>query len=487
MKKHTRYFLFVALCVLFCNPIAITSQTLEASVDSTHAIRNDTLIPENAIAYYRLDPSKFEQSPFAMLPFALQMAEHMGFVDPEFHPIFDGILSLSTVGTVPHTLCILAFDADISPAFKVTDLSALLILETAENHRSFLNTLTTVLDHYGNIETRTQTQFMLNGTPAVRFTSDDWEDWQTVEWASFPDFFVVGLGHNSLKRWVDAQNSTQIKDQTHLTLHRDTVTTSRGQENPLIAEVWLNLDQLHMVMPEVLAQGKARDLLTTWKLDNARSWMLHIRQASEFLLADITWQRRSELPQTIAHRTLTLDHWPKNLTLPKPPGDYVIVIPIDFAAAMDRIIDGYRDTLNPDRIKTFDQDLIAYQQKYDRIYRLLWKSLHPYLIVSNHPAPPVPIPGATSIYFELNERRPSIRRMKTRVDAILSSFMTGDNPETLGDSIVRYDQTNDLYYLQLEKSGTLRTPAWGWVKPRYLVGGWGPPVVLTNRKWLEEK
>lgn len=452
-------------------------------------------IPPDAVAFYRFDPSRFDTKTAAFLPLALKLAEQAGLVNPDFHPIFDGILGASVAGAVPHTMCLLDLDAEHDEAakngFRVTALQAVLVLESTRDHRSFLSTLGTILSHYkgeapadgdesagqGDAQGPTQELFDLpGGRRAARFRQPQWAAWQTVEWASLPDSFVVGLGHGSLERWVTSQGAAAPHDL--LTLHR--ASGAQRAAGPPFLEMWIDLDALRTKMPEVLAQGRPRRMLTTWRLDNARNWMFHGRWANELLVADVTWQRRSDPLDAVASRSLTLDRWPRDLTLPKPEGKYCVVIPIDLAGSFDRVLSAYRDTLREDKLPAFDARVREYRARERQTYAALWSAFVPYVVLSNDPPPAVPVPGATTVYFELKDARQAAATQR-RLESLLEQFITSNDPQRLGESVVRKESDGNYYWLQLEASGTLRVPSWGWAGP-YLIGGWGPSVIEHNRK-----
>lgn len=452
-------------------------------------------IPPDAPAFYRFDPSRFDAKTAAFLPLALRLAEQAGLVNEEFHPIFDAVLAASVAGAVPHTLCLLDLDAvhdeQAKNGFRITALQAVLVLESARGHRAFLSTLGTILSHYrgegaapaeGGGEDRGadapgQELFDLpGGRRAARFRRPQWAAWQTVEWASLSDSFIVGLGQGSLERWAAAQAAPAPHDR--LALHR--AAGARRAAGPPFIEIWIDLDALRKRMPEVLAQGRPRRMLATWQLDNARNWMFHGRWADEFLLADLTWQRRSDPVEMAASRALTLDRWPRELTLPRPEGTYCVVIPIDLAASFDRVLSAWRDTLREDELPAFDARVREYRVRRRATYDALWSAFVPYVVLSNDPPPAVPVPGATTVYFELKDARQAAATQR-RLESLLEQFITSDDPQRLGESVVRREREGNYYWLQLEASGTLRVPSWGWAGP-YLIGGWGPSVIEHNRK-----
>lgn len=460
------------------------------------------IIPPDAPAFYRFDPSRFDTKTAAFLPLALRFAEQAGLVNPEFHPIFDAVLAASVAGAVPHTVCLLELDAvhdeQAKNGFRITALQAVLVLESARDHRAFLSALGTILSHYrgegaapdegggeeegGEAKAPGQELFDLpGGRRAARFRRPQWAAWQTVEWASLPDSFIVGLGRGSLEKWAAAQGAPAPHDL--LTQHR--AAGAKRAAGPPFLEIWIDLDALRRSMPEVLAQGRPQRMLTTWRLDNARNWMFHGRWANEFLVADLTWQRRSDPLDTVASRSLTLDRWPRELTLPRPEGKYCVVIPIDLAASFDRVLGAWRDTLREDELPAFDEQVRQYRLRKRQTYDALWSAFVPCVVLSNDPPPAVPVPGATTVYFELKDARQAAATQR-RLESLLAQFITADDPQVLGESVVRKESEGNYYWLQLEASGTLRVPSWGWAGP-YLIGGWGPSVIEHNRRKIGRK
>lgn len=446
-------------------------------------------VPDDVLVYYRLDTRSFDQQLSGIVPLLLQMAERSGFVDKGFHPLFDGLLAASVVGPEPHTLCLMDLDLVAEPGttkLNVTELAAVLVIESDRDHRTYVQTLGTILQHYGREAKRDQTPFVLsNGRDAVRYKASTWQDWQTLEWASLGDAFIVGLGKDPIEQWLSMQTRIERSNGTlaGVPAHRTAVRRERGGDpGTSLLEAWVNLDRMRQRMPEILAQGRARDWLVAWQLDNARNWMFHASRKEKFLVADITWQRRSEPRSVVARREVTLDHWPEDLLLPVPPGGYVIVAPMQWEAAFQRVLDAYRATQTPARQIAFDEDLADHRRRYRADYARLWPTLQPYLIMSNHPKPPIAVPGATTIYFEVTKRA-SPRTVQRRIHNLMRDFMEGETPEKLGDAIVRFDADQQMYWLQLEHTGLLQTPAWGWAG-RWLIGSWAPGPVLENRAWL---
>ncbi|MBL1217551.1 MAG: hypothetical protein D8M59_08645 [Planctomycetes bacterium] len=478
------------------------------------------------LAWYRFDPSTFSSKSSGMLPLMMRLAESQGLIKPQFQPIFDGLLAGGVMGAVPHSVTLLDLgvepDDDRPGTYRLTTLQLVLVLETQKDHRSLLDSLRAILAHYeGADNTREPELFNASdGTRCARLQADGWPDWQAVEWASMSrqrKGFVVGIGLGSIDQWLMTQpmnSGGPAAARQHRTLAKAPPapdiceqmglhSEASGNRQPFL-ETWVNLDGLRLQVPEVMAHGLWRRMLVTWQLDNARDWMLHAARDGAYLTTDVTWRRRSDSVDEIMRRPVALAGWPRDLDLPKPPGDFVAVFPVDLEGMFDRVLSVYRATMSDERAVAFDRSIARYRARHRRVLGDLWQSAKPWLVISNYPAPPVAVPGAATLYFELAEDvKPTL--VHSRVQSLLRPYMKAgsvgqqgrsngdadtqaesDPPDQLGQVIVRYDKGQELYWLQVEASGMLRVPSWGWSNDgRHLIAGWAPVVVTTNREWLE--
>lgn len=448
--------------------------------------------PENCVAFYRFAPEQFESANAvaSFLPLAIQLGAGTGLINESFRPLFDGLAAAAIAGAVPHSITIHNFDGQFDPEaknnFRITELQAVLSLETPANHRTYLQSLAQILSHYQTAENNPRQKLqsiiqLKNGQTVGRFLFENGTTWQALEWASTAEAFYVGIGIDSIKTHLAqiAGPATARPFAEHFKFPDATPAA-----NHFLA-LFVNLEKLHTTLPEVLAQGRPRRMLTTWKLDNARNYFLHGRIRGKYLHFEITYERRSDPARIVHHRPLTLNHWPGSLELPEPPGDFLIVIPIQFEAAFNRSSNAYRATLSPPKLAAFNDQMKKYQHQNRAALQTLWDGFKPFIIISNYPKPPVPIPGAATLYLEMVSKNPSSPIMQNCLEAILETFLKSPTPEKLGQAAIRYDKKERLYYLQLEKTGNLRIPTWAWIANRYLIAGWGPPVIETNRNWLE--
>jgi len=466
------------------------------SILSLRCIASPPAIPTHALAYYRLDPTDFQSNAAPFLPIMLRLAEDQGLIDSEFYPVFDGILAAGTAGAVPDTLCLLDLDAEYnSPAkngFRINTLKAVLILETKEGHHGFLKTLGTIVSHYDqNKNGDTPQPFTLpNGQKGVRYRADHWEEWQVLEWASLSatnNGFIVGFGHGSIEQWVNTQH--RPPDQEFIDQHRRAVPDGPSES---FIEVYLNLDQCRTLMPELVAQGILRDLLVTWKLDNARDWMLHGQRSGKYLATDLTWRRRSDPTDHIAHRSATLGHWPSDLTMSQPPGEYLVVIPIDFDPAFDRLLDFSMAVSGSDPSSSLTRNIKRYQVRKRTTFEPMWSAFQPYLVLSDYPAPTIPIPCATTVYAEIKPSA-SERMTQSRFEALCKQFFPmstvsrpTDESKSPDGTVIRYDRKERLYSLQYKQLEWLRFPCWGWADRNFILS-WEPNAVIENRRLLSDR
>ena len=190
----------VVTCAVIVNHECASSASAQSNgtnpqTNKQAAPRTAFIPPVDCVAYYRLDPTVFDSSPTAasFLPLAVQLGERVGLISQEFQPIFDGIAAAGLAGAVPHTVCILDFDGEYDPNaknnFRITDLKAVLVLETATDHRTYLQSLSQMLSHYeqnnedGSDTNNRSIVSKPNEIPIARFKPKTWPDWKAVEWA----------------------------------------------------------------------------------------------------------------------------------------------------------------------------------------------------------------------------------------------------------------------------------------------------------------
>ena len=126
----------------------------------------------------------------------------------------------------------------------------------------------------------------------------------------------------------------------------------------------------------------------------------------------------------------------------------------------------------------FDERHRAWMREHRRDLERVLRSLDDWMVLSDVPRPPLPVPGMTSLFVEL---RPAVSRAR------FASAMQ-DVLASLGDRTV-YDASREIWSFRLldasvDPAGALRALAWGLAgssRSPVVVGGWGPVVVEENR------
>ena len=480
----------------------------------------ELIVPDDCLAFYRYDPEIFDAAPSSFLPFIIQTAQNHQIIDSEFMPLFDGINKECIEDGVPFTLCLMNIDAEYDAAhingYQIKDIKAVLHLESERDHSNYLSILNTILSHYNDAEvTVSQEKFALTGQyngiiNGMRFKAEGWEDWQTIEWVSLSNAgginggFIVGLGRGSVNQWLEIQlreisSSANHNEQTTiLEKHRRMISgqpavlsddknnnnnNDRSRGVPSFLEVFLNLDEARRQIPDFMAQGRLRQILVRWKLDNARNWMLHGGITNgKYLALDITWQSRALNRNVVLRRTLTMDSWPGNgdLNMPQPPGGFIAVFSVDFNALMEAALYGYLDTINSasKAALDFQRKIDIYHARKTKTFDSIWDSLQPYIILSGNPEPRTTEQRAPILYFELKDDNKKVapQLIEKRLEALIELFCDKE--------VIKQDKKQKLYWLQHDEAGLIKLPCWGWYD-RFLIGGWGAEVVMDNRKRLD--
>jgi hypothetical protein len=278
------------------------------------------------------------------------------------------------------------------------------------------------------------------------------------------------------------------------------VQTHHGGRGESILEIFLDIDAVRRGFPDSFATGRLGPLFEAWGLSNGRNFMLHARRVEAadvevtglrvapvydgppLIALDATWTARSATEHEVEQRPLALSNWPgREIRSEPPPGRYAIVAEVDWRRAVDGAIETYgrwrRDT---DRAE-FEDRRSAWMRDHRRVLDRMLRSMDDWLVVSDVPQPPAPVPAMTSVFVEL---RPAVSRVRFASDMehVLSS---------IGGRTV-YDDEREIWSLRLldpeaDPGGALRALAWGMAggaRAPVIVGGWGPTVVIENRKRL---
>ncbi len=473
-----------------------------ASASIAPSTRAALRIPPDAVAYWRLDTTKFagaRMDPAVLaqrrvLIAGLRAAVASGLIaEPRAAGALEAVLAASEVGARPHTLCLIDLDADRperGEGIEPNVLRMVLELESVGDHAALLRTLRAILvgDAKGDADAAAQRAITLpGGVTGVAFRRAEWAPWREVQWASTDRTFVIGLGAGSLDRWFGAQQAAINPDDVpaiapEWDAHRRHVADSRP-DGDIIFEAYLGLDRARAGFPWGFMRGRVRRVLETVGLSNARDVMIHARWIEPrpgashppLIAADMSWRARSERPEIVRSVQISEAAWPqRGVSMPAPPGTYAMVLRADWERWVMTAL-----TLYPAASSSEDEPRrSAAMRDWTRrnigtLARLLSRA-EPWLVVSDVPLPVTPMPGAATFFIEL---RPGADAREA-----------GDLLRTLiGSHMDRVLVQDGVWSYNVDDRGVLRIPSWGFVGPKdkpILVGGWGPPVVTENRARL---
>lgn len=464
---------------------------------AAHAQSGRSRIPEDAIAWWRLDPSRFAanradpalKAQREVVIAGLRAAVASGLMlDEGASRALEGLLAASEVGGRKHTLCLLELDAERAESgtgMAPRTLWMALELETGVDHAAILRTIRAIL--IGDSPTRqpanaTQRELELpGGIRGVAYREAGWSDWREISWASTERAFVIGLGRGALERWFEAQQTPEAATPTWRD-HVGSVDQSRPSGD-VFFQAYMNLDRIREGFPDAFVEGRTKRVLEAVDLSNARDVMLHGRWIDKdrtgigipMIAADITWSARSEAPGFVRVMAISEASWPSGaVTMKPPPGSYVILIRADWdrwvRTALDLVPAASRTTSTWRRHLSIRRWLRDNGAQLDAFLAML----QPWVVVSDVPTPVTPMPGAATFFAEL---RPGVtaEQASNAFRHLLSIH---------GEKIVIQD---GVWWFKVDPAGVLRIPAWGFVGTKdrpVMVGGWGPPVVTENRKRL---
>ncbi len=424
--------------------------------------------------------------------------------------IIEGLLAASEIGACEHSLCVLDFAARRSPETGGMDMDRLqmaLELRAGGDHARFVRTIRAILiegeraragDATPNGNGAQRLFSLPSGAQAAAYSEPGWEPWRTVSWASLPGVFAAGLGENALETWFSAKNAKNNADSPispAWAAHRRAVDAARPHGD-VFFEAFVDIDALRRGFDTAFASGRGRRALEAMRLSNARNFMMHARwidppapapgesAGPRTIALDATWSARSNPPDHVGRLALSEDAWPAGaLAMQPPPGSYVIAVRADWRNWFEFGVELESALTKDVGLPRRREAETMWRTRHGRMLEQLLARAKPWLVLSDAPAPIIPIPGATTIFIELNgeKTRPGDEMAATEREF---SRLLDEFPE-----IVAHDAAQRMWWVRLDGAGALRIPAWGFVNAPVaplLVAGWGPPVVDQNRKRLEE-
>lgn len=452
-------------------------------------------IPADAVAYWRLDTTRFAgpgaadpaaQAQRRILLAGLRAAAASGLIaESRAAGALDALLAASEVGARPHTLCLLDLAGERTATghgLAPRTLRFALAIESSGDHALLLRTLRAILIG-GDSDTAGGVQREITLPGAVRgvsYREPQWAAWHEIQWASTDDMFVIGLGAGSLERWFAAQAAPEPVD-TPWAPHRAMVNRVRPAGG-VFFEAYLGLDQARHGFPWGFIGGRVRRVLDTVNLSNARDVMMHARwvepaadSSTPALIAlDLTYSARSERPGVVRRVAVSEDHWPADLPMSPPPGTYAIAMRAPWGLWVHTALDLVWATADSDRADFKRAAIQGWLERAGGPLGRLLSRLEPWVVVSDVPPPIAPMPGASTFFVPI---KPGVG-----AEAVSSEMRA-----VLADHLKRILIEDGVWSFKVDPGGVLRIPSWGLVgspaRP-ILVGGWGPPVVTENRRRL---
>jgi len=468
------------------------------------------------LVYYRADPRRFGTSA-QWLPVFLRMAGAAGVVPQGQQEVFNALMFVGLMGTYPHRFAVLDLQAHrFTPRdVKLTRFRSVLVFDAPGQYAQIKQALVSVLmPGRGADAADDAKQTAINLPPApgsdqarpgVRFTRDSWRPGHAVEWTADGRSFYIGFGRGSLRQWLtwqDAQREAHGEAAPHprnTKAHRQAVSTARehADDAGVFFELFLDLERLKRAAPTLFQTGRITPLLRLYGVDDATRWMMHGRWSGKFLLFDLTWEKPDGRPGALTHRELTQDHWPDDVGLPRPPGHFLVVAPIDWPAAVNQLLQVVWLAHEPEDRHLVTANLDAFFERTRVTFSRTLRRFEPYLLMSGHPRSMIPLPGTATLYAPVKEGADA-QAAQREFDTMMATLLPGNGsplaiaqPRDADALRVRRDPATKVYWLGSPLDAIFKAPAWVWHEPTQpgnrplLIGSYSPQAVLTNARWLD--
>jgi len=523
LKSITRCQLFSLAAVVVLGPLLTLGDVYGQASDRGE---EPSAGPE-PVLYYRADPTRFGSST-AWLPVFLRFAGAAGVVPERQQGVFDSLMFVGLMGSYPHRFAVLDLDAHryIPRDVRVNRFRSVLVFDAPGKYAQIKQALVSILMPKDGVADAKQTAIDLpaapgsdRARPGVRFTRDKWRDEQAIEWTADGRSFYIGFGHGSLQHWLAWQDGHTTPDATthpHPPItrpHRGAIARARGVEADtpdVFFELFLDLDGLRRSAPTLFRTGRITPLLRMYGIEDARQWMMHGRWADRFLLFDLTWQPGARVaPQaneqaaepTITYYPLSQDHWPTDAGVPEPPGHFLVAAPIDWPAAVQRLMQLIWLAHAPEARHLVTDSLDAFFDTTGVTFSESLSRFEPYLLLGGHPRSWIPLPGTATLYAPLRpdaDAPTAAAEFQTMMQALLPGSEAPveiARPADANALRVRQDPATRVYWLDSPLRAIFKAPAWVWHEPDtkniarrdhrpMLIGSYSPQAVLTNTKWL---
>lgn len=454
--------------------------------------------PAGAIAWWRFDPTRFASAEVAaserrVILAGLRAGVAAGlFGAGSSSSVVSGLLAAGEVGSSPHTLCVLDFEAtrdEDGTGMVVRDLRAVLELRSEGGHDEYLRTIRAIAvdgDREGAGTGRQRAVALPGDRRGVAFRRSAWPAWRTLTWCSGGGAFAVSLGSGSLRDWFAGEVDGEAERAAPAgawVRHREAVEEARP-DGVVFLEAYVSLDALRARFPSAFAYGRTPRMLDALGLRGASAAMLHGRFVEDagggpaMLALDLTVASAGvgERAGGLELRRFTEDRWPgaEATGVPRPGGSFVLASAVawpDLVAWGRRV---HEATVPDSELDEFLRERGAWDAAHGASLAGLLGDLRGWLVLSDDPPPPIPAPGLATVFVAAGDGV-ALAGLANGFDRVVSAFAEDVRRTEL--------RGRPAWWLGAGSAGAVKLAAWavsdGPAGP-VVVGGWGPAAVTPH-------
>jgi len=454
--------------------------------------------PPGALGWWAFDPRRFGSADGRVergfLEAGMQAALAAGLInDQDAAYVVAALLGASVAGAAPHRLAVLDFAAEPKGpdgGMTVRRLQMVLELRTGDDHRRIVRAIRSIVIEAEDVEEDVRppgAQRTFEITPGRRgnaYLREGWPEWREVSWHSSDEAFYVGLGRGALERWFAGKQASPRRD-GGWSVHAETVRSRRSGET--FFNAYCDIDALRGAFPEAFAGGRATRFLASFGLTNARDLMLHGRWSEQaegpaIVALDASWSSRSRRPDQVRVGKLTADAWPEGVRSPaEPAGSYALVVRGEWAAWLALAVNAYGGTLGEFDAMTYEARVNIWARRHGADFQRLASRLGEWVVMSDAPTPPAPIPGLATMFAEAKPGQ-SAEAIEADLAAVLNS---------VGEDRLVHDEARGVWSLRVlpkeaDPAGLLRAASFAVVdrgeRPAMVIISWSPAAVVEARE-----
>ncbi|MEO0483845.1 MAG: hypothetical protein AAF138_09495 [Planctomycetota bacterium] len=454
--------------------------------------------PPGALGWWAFDPRRFGSAEGrverGLLEAGMQAALAAGLIDDQDAAyVVAALLGASVAGAAPHRLAVLDFAA--KPAGRdggmaIERLQMVLELRTEDDHRRIVRAIRSIVIEAEDVEEdtrptgRQRTFEFGEGREANAYLRDGWPEWREVSWHSSDEAFYVGLGRGALERWFAGDPGPDWPGAGDWSAHAGAVAERR--EGETFFNAYCDIDALRRAFPEAFSGGRAARFLASFGLSNARDFMLHGRWNAQpsgpaIVGLDASWSARSRRPDVVRVGRLSTNEWPEGARNPaEPAGSYAIVVRGEWTAWLSLALNAYGGTLGEFDAMTYEARVSRWGRAHAAVYQRLASRLGDWVVLSDAPTPPAPIPGLATIFAEAKPGQTA-----AAIEADLAQVLG-----SVGEDRLVRDEAAGVWSLRVlpkeaDPAGILRAASFAVVdrgeRPAVLLISWSPAAVAEAR------